>query len=97
MDAARDTKLVRMANQISDFFRPYDDAEAIAGIRDHIRAFWTGSMREALLAHAAAGGSGLQPRVAAAVESLRAESRDSPIEKVVAGPRELGQAASDAG
>ena len=56
-------KLVRMANQIADFFVPYPDAEAVAGVREHIRSFWTPGMREELLAFFAAGGVGLKPRV----------------------------------
>jgi formate dehydrogenase subunit delta len=88
-------KLVRMANQIADFFRPYSDEEATAGIDEHIRSFWTTSMRKELIAFAEAGGQGLQPRVVAAIERLRAPP--SVIHKAVAGPEELGQATSDAG
>ena len=88
-------KLVRMANQIAEFFRPYSDAEAAAGVHEHIRAFWTPAMRNELIAFAEAGGNGLQPRVTAAMERFR--SPPSVIHKAVAGPEELGQAASDAG
>jgi formate dehydrogenase subunit delta len=63
-------KLVRMANQIADFFRPYDEAEAVSGIREHIRSFWTASMRDELVAFAAGGGAGLQPRVMQAIDGL---------------------------
>jgi len=66
-------KLVRMANQIADFFRPYDEAEAVSGIQEHIRAFWTRGMREELLAFAARGGEGLQPRVRLAIDGMRAK------------------------
>ena len=51
-------KLVRMANQIADFFTPYSEAERIAGVKEHIRSFWTPRMREELLAFADAGGKG---------------------------------------
>ena len=34
-------KLVRMANQIADFFAPYPEEEAVAGMQQHIRSFWT--------------------------------------------------------
>ena len=88
-------KLVRMANQIADFFRPYSQEEAVAGVQEHIRAFWTKRMRRELAAHAASGGEGLQPAV---LEALRREARaESPTEKTVEGPKELGQMASDAG
>lgn len=88
-------KLVRMANQIADFFGPYSDAEAVAGVQEHIRSFWTTAMRAELLAYAEAGGEGLRPRVVLALEQLR--KGPSPIHKAVAGPEEVGQAASDAG
>ena len=88
-------KLVRMANQIADFFAPYQEAEATAGIHEHIRSFWTLGMREELLAYADAGGKGLQLRVVLAIERFRPPP--SVIHKAVAGPEELGQAVSDAG
>ena len=52
-------ELVRMANQIADFFRPYPAEEADAGIDTHIRDFWDPRMRRQLAAHLAAGGAGL--------------------------------------
>ena len=88
-------KLVRMANQIADFFGPYGEAQAIAGIQEHLRAFWTPSMRKELRAYAAADGKGLRPRVLLALKSP--DTSESPIDKVTAGPKELGQATSDAG
>ena len=88
-------KLVMMANQIADFFTPYSDAEATAGIHEHIRAFWTSGMREELLAFIESGGTGLRPRVLVALERFR--TPPSVIHKAVAGPEELGQATSDAG
>ena len=88
-------KLVRMANQIADFFVPYSDAEAVAGVREHIKSFWTPAMREELLAFVEAGGQGLKPRVMAALEGFR--GGQSPISKLPAGPEKVGQATSDAG
>lgn len=88
-------KLIRMANQIADFFGPYSDAEAIPGVHEHIRAFWTPAMREELLVYAEADGKGLRPRVLPALQKFR--TTPSPIHKAVAGPKELGQATSDAG
>jgi formate dehydrogenase subunit delta len=88
-------KLVRMANQIADFFGPYTDAEAVAGIREHLRSFWTKGMRAELLAFVEGGGSGLRPRAILAIEGFR--GGESPIHNAVAGPDELGQATSDAG
>jgi formate dehydrogenase subunit delta len=88
-------KLVRMANQIADFFVPYSEQEAVAGVREHIRSFWTPRMREELLAFADAGGKGLKPPVVAALAGMR--GGHSPISKVPAGPEKMGQASSDAG
>ena len=88
-------KLTRMANQIAGFFRSYPDDKALAGIRDHLVAFWTPAMREAILAHVREGGAGLDPLV---VQALRkAQSGESPIEKETAGPEKVGQLGSDAG
>lgn len=63
-------KLIRMANQIAGFFRSYPEAQAAAGIRDHITAFWTPRMRETLLSHLASGGDMLDPLVLKALEEF---------------------------
>jgi formate dehydrogenase subunit delta len=88
-------KMVRMANDIANFFRTYSDEEAAKGVHEHIRAFWTPKMREEFLAYAASDGAGIQPRVLLAIARLR--TPPSVIHKAVAGPDELGQATSDAG
>jgi formate dehydrogenase subunit delta len=41
--------LMRMANQIADFFAAYPEADAIAGVRDHLEKFWTPAMRKELI------------------------------------------------
>jgi formate dehydrogenase subunit delta len=64
-------KLVRMANQITDFFRPYPEEKAIVGVQEHLRSFWTNRMRKELADYAAAGGAGLHPQV---LEALRREA-----------------------
>ena len=33
-------KLVKMANQIGDFFKSYPEATAVEGVREHIAKFW---------------------------------------------------------
>jgi formate dehydrogenase subunit delta len=44
--------LVKMANDIGDFFRAEPEREdAIAGIANHIAKFWTRRMREKLNSH----------------------------------------------
>jgi formate dehydrogenase subunit delta len=63
-------KLVRMANQIAQFFmsQPHDDA--VAGVVDHLRSFWTPKMRRQIADHAAAGGADLDPLTLEAVRRL---------------------------
>ncbi|WP_114948481.1 formate dehydrogenase subunit delta [Microvirga calopogonii] len=88
-------KLIRMANQIAGFFRSYPESQAVAGIHDHLVAYWTRGMRDNVLAYADRGGEGLDPLV---VKALRAfTTGHSPIEKEIAGPEKVGQLGSDAG
>jgi formate dehydrogenase subunit delta len=52
--------LVKMANDIGDFFRAEPVREdALAGIANHISRYWTKRMREKLAAHLKNGGGGL--------------------------------------
>jgi formate dehydrogenase subunit delta len=53
--------LVRMANQIADFFKIQPGDEAVAGTADHIRRFWDPRMRAMMTQHLAHGGAGLNP------------------------------------
>lgn len=65
-------KLVKMANQIGDFFKSYPEATAVEGVREHIAKFWNRKMRDEFFAHLDNGGEKeLQPVVAAAVKKLR--------------------------
>jgi formate dehydrogenase subunit delta len=64
-------RLVYMANQIGKFFVSQGDKGAVDGIATHIRKFWEPRMRNAILAHLDAGGAGLDPKVRAAIETLR--------------------------
>lgn len=71
MSASSGETLVRMANQIADFFKIQSETEAVAGTADHIRKFWDPRMRSAIFAHLDAGGSGLDPDVRDAIEALK--------------------------
>jgi len=52
----RDDQLVKMANDIADFFKAQSDADAaINGIAGHMKNFWTRSMLSKLSAHVTAG------------------------------------------
>lgn len=81
-------KLIRNANQIADFFRSYPEEQAVPGIHDHLVAFWTPRMRDAILAYADQGGGGLDPLAAKALRMFRAGT--SLAEKQVADPRNAG-------
>lgn len=65
--------LVRMANQIGDFFEAMPDRlEALDGIAQHIRKFWDPRMRRELLDHIDAhGATGLNGIVAEALVAHR--------------------------
>jgi formate dehydrogenase subunit delta len=52
--------LVDMANDIGKFFRAQEKREeAVAGIANHIKSFWTHRMREKLMARLEQGEDGL--------------------------------------
>ncbi len=68
----KNEELVRMANQISQFFEPYPEAEAIAGTAGHIKNFWDPRMKKQLFAMLDAGETdGLLPLAQKAAEQLK--------------------------
>lgn len=80
--------LIRMANQIGDFFGAFPDREeALLGIATHLQRFWDPRMRRALLEYAdQGGGEGLRPAVLDAIakhrvdlESYSAHHPDQPV------------------
>lgn len=95
--SAGDAKLVRMANAIAAFFEAYPEPEAVAGIHDHMVAFWTPKMRDALSREAEGPlGSTLHPLVRAAVRNL--STALSPAHAEAEGPALRGEVgSSDAG
>ena len=44
MSKAKIDKLVRMANQIGDFFGPMEEEVATRGVANHLKRFWTPKM-----------------------------------------------------
>lgn len=72
--------LVRMANDISNFFASEPDrAIAATAIAAHIRSFWSPRMRRQAIAHLAAGGDGFSDLARAAIRQLAdAESATTP-------------------
>lgn len=66
--------LVRMANDIGNFFASEPDKEEAArNIKLHIRRYWEPRMRAQIVAHYRAGGEGLNELVNAAVGLLASE------------------------
>ncbi|MGH6855910.1 MAG: formate dehydrogenase subunit delta [Aestuariivirga sp.] len=55
--------MVRMANQIADFFRGYPHDNAVKETAEHINRFWAPRMRRAFFDHMAKGGEGFDPLV----------------------------------
>ncbi|MEZ5773729.1 MAG: formate dehydrogenase subunit delta [Hyphomicrobiaceae bacterium] len=62
--------MVRMANQIADFFSAYGHDEAVKETANHIRMFWEPRMRIQLHDHVAKGAEGLKAVVVEAVGRL---------------------------
>jgi len=60
-----------MANQIGTAFNYQDDAEAVASIAGHIKAYWDPRMRAQILEYEKTGGAGLAPRVLQAIRTLK--------------------------
>jgi formate dehydrogenase subunit delta len=64
--------LVRMANQIAQFFEPYPHDEALEGVADHIKKFWDPRMRADLFAALDKGAvDGLHPLALEAAKKLK--------------------------
>jgi len=64
-------RLVAMANDIGNYFRAQGRDEAIAGIANHIKRYWTPRMRQKLNAYLAQGNGGLDELPRAAVDTLK--------------------------
>ena len=62
--------LVRMVNQIADFFDAYPEAEAASGVTEHLRKFWDPAMRRQLLDARESLRDRLHPVVRLALEAL---------------------------
>ncbi len=65
-------RLVRMANDIGNFFKSEPDhATAVDGVATHLRRFWDPRMRKEIVAYVDGGGSELMELVREAVLKLR--------------------------
>jgi formate dehydrogenase subunit delta len=64
-------RLVRMANQIGEFYATMPEQEATAGVVSHLRLYWTPKMIREIIAFADGGHPGLNAVASRAVRSLR--------------------------
>jgi formate dehydrogenase subunit delta len=68
-------RLVKMANDIGDFFVAEGDrAQTARDVASHLKRFWDPSMRKQIVAHVQQGGVGLSDHVRDAVALLAEES-----------------------
>jgi len=64
-------RLIKMANDISDFFNAESDKDVAAeGVKNHILRAWEPRMREAIIAYMRQDGSGLSELARVAVGKL---------------------------
>ena len=73
MSSAKIEKLVRMANQIGDFFAPQPEAKAAEGVATHLKRFWTPKMISEIITKSEEADSGLNPTAALGVARLNAK------------------------
>ncbi len=62
--------LVKMANQIGDFFGSQRSANRVDGVADHILKFWDPRMRDGIIRYVEQGGNELKPVVLEAVKRI---------------------------
>jgi formate dehydrogenase subunit delta len=70
--------LTQMANDIGDFFRAQPHQDAVSGIANHIKSFWTPKMRAQLTAQMTQGDAGLDQLPREALLSLLQHPGDKP-------------------
>ncbi len=64
-------KLVKMANDIGDFFKGEPDrSAAVRGMVEHLNKFWEPRMRQQIIAHYREGAAGLSELAKEAVKQL---------------------------
>ena len=74
MSGGKMDKLVRMANQIGDYFKIMPDKEAVNGAADHLRLYWTPKMIGEIIGYVDSGHSGLNAVAARAIAELKRRS-----------------------
>jgi len=78
VSTAKIDKLVRMANQIGEFFGPMEEDAATRGVATHLKRFWTPKMIRELVEHSESGHNRLSSVTARAVMSLKNEFAGEP-------------------
>jgi formate dehydrogenase subunit delta len=73
VSSAKIDKLVRMANQIGDFFGPMEEDAATRGVATHLKRFWTPKMIGEIIGYLDSGQAGLNPAAARGVAALKRE------------------------
>jgi formate dehydrogenase subunit delta len=63
--------MVRMANQMADFFKSYGAEEGTKELATHINNFWAPPMRREFFEYIARGGKEFEPMVMAAAAHVR--------------------------
>lgn len=70
--------LTQMANDIGDFFRAQPHEDAVTGIANHIKSFWTPKMRAQLTEQMKQGDAGLDELPREALLKLLQHPSDKP-------------------
>ena len=63
--------MLRMANQIADFFKGYPREEAVKEAATHLNNYWDPRMRKHFFDYLAKGGEGLDPLIIEAAAQVR--------------------------
>jgi len=74
VSGAKIEKLVRMANQIGDFYAAMSEKEAMEGAASHLRLYWTPKMIREIVDFSDHGGAGLNATAQRAINSLKASA-----------------------
>ena len=69
--------MLRMANQIADFFRSYPHDDAVKEAATHLNNYWDPRMRKHFFDYLAKGGEGLDPIIVEAAAQVRKPKMDA--------------------
>jgi formate dehydrogenase subunit delta len=69
--------MLRMANQIADFFRSYPHDDAVKEAATHLNNYWDPRMRKHFFDYLAEGGEGFDPLIIEAAAQVRKPKMDT--------------------